>query len=103
MGLPLAPEQARMRTAFLLRDYTPPSDERHKLYFDEVPDTYPIEDLPLGHYNLKPTTQNTNQHLPKSFTPTQQQFRQPVPLHPSSYHPSKIWPKSVTSLVLFDR
>ena len=94
MGLPLAPELARMCTAYLLRDYQPPPNECLTVYFDDVASTYPIDNLPLGPYNLKPTQPNTTQDCiydptTRKFLPIQQQYRQPVLLHPLSYHPSK--------------
>ena len=93
MGLPLAPELDRMCTAYLLRDYKTPPGHSLTIYFDDVA-TYPIDNLPLEPYNLKPTPPNTTQdclYLPSSnkFVPVQQEFRQPVLLHPQSYHPSK--------------
>ena len=93
MGLPLAPELARMCTAYLLRDYVTPPNQRLTVYFDDVASTFPIEDLPLAPYNLKPTPPNTTQDCTydptnKKFLPLQQKCRQPVLLHPLSYHPS---------------
>ena len=61
MGLPLAPELARMCTAYLLRNYEPPIGEALTLYFDDVAATYPIKALPLKPFNLLPTTDNTTQ------------------------------------------
>ena len=94
MGLPLAPELARMSTTYLLRNYSPPPNEHLTLYFDDVAASYPIEDLPLAPYTLKTTAPNTTQDciydpISRKFKPLQQQFRQPVLLYPESYHPSK--------------
>ena len=61
MGLPLASELARMSTAYLLRNYSPPPNEHLTLYFDDVAASYPIEDLPLAPYSLKTTTPYTTQ------------------------------------------
>lgn len=93
MGLTLAPELARMATAYLLKDYHPPPGETLTLYFDDATATYPINDLPLSPYNLKLTTPNETQDAiynptTHTFSPTIQPYRQPVPLHPHSYHPS---------------
>ena len=51
MGLPLAPELARMTTAFLLRNYERPLGHTMTIYFDDA--TCPILDLPLEPYILK--------------------------------------------------
>ena len=94
MGLPLAPEIARMCTAFLLKDYQPPTNHSLTIYFDDVASTYPPTDLPLETYNLKTTEANQTQdaiHEPekKIFRPFSQPYRQPVLLHPHSHHPSQ--------------
>ena len=94
MGLPLAPELARMCTAYLLRNYHTPENESLTIYFDDVAATYPIDNLPLAPYTLKATEPNTTQDCKldittNTFKPIQQQYRQPVLLHPESYHPSK--------------
>ena len=94
MGLPLAPELARMATAYLLRNYQQPLGHTLTLYFDDVAATYPIQDLPLDPYNLKETPANHTQDAmynpdTKQFTCYTQAFRQCVPLHPHSHHPSK--------------
>ena len=99
MGLPIAPELARMCTAYLLRNYETPPNEKLTVYFDDVASTFPIEDLPLAPYNLKPTPPNTTQDctydpINKKFLPLQQKYRQPVLLHPLSYHPSKAMAKN---------
>ena len=93
MGLPLAPELARMCTAYPLRDYKTPEKETLTIYFDDVAATYPIDNLPLAPYTLKPTEPNTTQDCEldvttNCFKPIQQKYRQPVLLHPESYHPS---------------
>ena len=104
MGLPLTPELARMCTAYLLKDYEPPIGQALTLYFDDVAATYRINTLPLKPYNLLPTIDNTNAgrniryHQKGIFTLffftqqkylfTQQKYRQAVPLHPHSFHPS---------------
>ena len=94
MGLPLAPELARMTTAFLLRSYQEPTGHILTLYFDDVAATYPIGELPLQPFVLKDTEQNQTQDA--LYNPTTQQFsaytqafRQCVPLHPHSHHPSR--------------
>ena len=94
MGLPLAPELARMCTAYLLEHYEPPHDHCLTIYFDDVAATYPPNDLPLGPYNLKETEPNQTQDArydpeTKKFTPYNQPYRQPVLLHPHSHHPSQ--------------
>ena len=94
MGLPLAPELARMCTAYLLSYYTVPPWQTLTVYFDDIAATYPIDNLPLAPFILKETPPNTTQdciYIPeeKSFKPIQQAFRQPVLLHPHSYHPSR--------------
>ncbi|KAI6649853.1 hypothetical protein LOD99_6403 [Oopsacas minuta] len=61
MGLPLAPELARLCTAYLLTNYTPPPGEVLTIYFDDLAATYPIMDLPLGPYRLKETEANATQ------------------------------------------
>ena len=66
---------------------------------NDVASTFPIEDLPLAPYNLIPTPPNTTQDCTydatnKKFLPLQQQYRQPVLLHPLSYHPSKAMAKN---------
>ena len=100
MGLPLAPELARMCTAYLLRNYETPPNEKLTIYFDDVASTFPIENLPLATYNLKPTPPNTIQDciydpINKKFLPLQQKYRQPVLLHPLRYHPSKAMAKNM--------
>ena len=61
MGLPLAPELARMYTVYLLRNYQTLPNECLTVYLDDVASTYPIDNLPLGSHNLKPTPSNTTQ------------------------------------------
>ena len=80
MGLPLAPELARMATAYLLRLYLPPPNERLIIYFDDIAATYPVDAR---------TQDCTYDHNTRKFIPLQQLYRQPVLLHPQSYHPSK--------------
>ena len=58
IGLPLAPELARMATAYLLSDYETPIGHSLTIYFDDVSATYPINNLPLTPYNLKDTPPN---------------------------------------------
>ena len=92
MGLPLAPELARMATAFLLRNYEQPLGHTLTIYFDDA--TYTILDLPLESYILKETPANHTQDAmynpeKKQFTSYTQAFRKCVPLHPHSHHPSK--------------
>ena len=82
MGLPLAPELARMATAFLLRNYEQPLGHTLTIYFDDA--TYPILDLPLEPYILKETPANHTQDAmynpeKKQFTPHTQAFRKCVP------------------------
>ena len=90
MGLPLAPELARMATAYLLRNYQQPLSA-----------IYPILDLPLDPYNLKETPANRTQDAmynpdTKQFTPYTQAFRQCVPLHPHSALPKNWLKKPIT-------
>ena len=94
MGLQLAPEIARMATAFLLRNYEQPAGHTLTIYFDDVSATYHILDLPLEPFILKETPDNRTQDAKcdtdsKQFTPYTQAFRQCVPLHPHLHHPSK--------------
>ena len=93
MGLPIAPELARMCTAFLTRDYTPPPGHVLTIYFDDLATTYPIDLELLKPYTIKTTEPNQTQDCKydtrtKKFHPIQQQHRQPVLLNPNSYHPS---------------
>eukprot|EP00800_Vazella_pourtalesii_P012414 TRINITY_DN2925_c0_g1_i2.p1 TRINITY_DN2925_c0_g1~~TRINITY_DN2925_c0_g1_i2.p1 ORF type:complete len:432 (-),score=12.92 TRINITY_DN2925_c0_g1_i2:1261-2556(-) len=62
MGLSLAPKLARMCTAYLLKDYSPPPNESLTLYFDDVAATHPIEDLPLAPYTLNPKLPQQGRH-----------------------------------------
>ena len=83
-----------MCTAYLLSYYTVPAWHTLTVYFDDVAATYPIQDLPLAPFVLKATEPNTTQdcvYIPtaKTFKPIQQPYRQPVLLHPHSYHPSR--------------
>ena len=94
MGLPLAPELARMCTAYLLSYYTVPPWQTLTVYFDDIAATYPIQDLTLAPFILKETPPNTTQdcvYIPeeKSFKPIQQPFRQPVLLPPPLLPPIK--------------
>ena len=94
MGLPLAPELARMCTAFLLRDYQPPPGHNLTVYFEDLPATYPIYNIPHQAYSIKKTENNQTQDAnydpkEKKFLPVHQKYRQPVLLHQNSYHPSK--------------
>ena len=78
MGLPFAPELARMATAFLLRNNEQPLGHTLTIYFDDA--TYPILDLPLESYILKETPANHTQDAiynpeRKQFTPYTQAFR----------------------------
>ena len=84
MGLPLAPELARMTTAYLLRNYEQPLGQTLTLYFDDVGSTYPIDDLPLHPFSLKGNRAEQTQdalfdHTTKQFSPYTQAFRQCVP------------------------
>ena len=93
MGLPIAPELARMCTAYLLKDYNPPPGQSLTIYFDDIAASYPLDNIPLEPYTVKPTYANQTQDCrydpqKKHFLPIQQQFRQPVMLNPMSYHPS---------------
>ena len=93
MGLPIAPELARMCTAYLLKDYNPPPGQSLTIYFDDIAASYPLENILLEPYTVKPTDTNQTQDCrydpqKKHFIPIQQQFRQPVLLNPMSYHPS---------------
>ena len=53
MGLPLAPELAKMCTAFLLRDYQPPPGHSLTVYLDDLAATYPIDNIPLQPYSIR--------------------------------------------------
>ena len=93
MGLPLAPEIARMCTAYLLEFYEPPHHQVLTLYFDDVASTYPPDDLPSAPFKLVATEPNQTQDALydtdlKRFKPYCQPYRQPVLLHPHSHHPS---------------
>ena len=94
IGLPLAPELARMTTAYLLRDYSEPTGETQTLYFNDVASTYPTNDLQLHPFVLKETEQNQTldacyNSITKQFSAYKQALRQCVALHPHSHHPSK--------------
>ncbi|KAI6658717.1 hypothetical protein LOD99_10949 [Oopsacas minuta] len=95
MGLPIAPELARLCTAYLLNNYRPPPGNLVlTIYFDDLAATFPVMDLPLGPYTLKETAPNATQDCiydtqTKTFKPITQQYRQPVLLHPQSYHPRR--------------
>ena len=93
MGLPIAPELARMCTAYLLVDYKPPPQQALTIYFDDLAATFPIDTIPLAPYTVKNTEDNMTQDCQydpttRKFLPIQQKYRQPVLLHPQSYHPS---------------
>ena len=93
-GTPLAPELARSTTAYLLRDYIQPPGHKLTLYFDDVASTFPIHNLPLAPFSLKETPPNQTQDAlydteTMQFPAYTQQFRQCVPLHPHSHHPSR--------------
>ena len=73
-----------------------PTTRLHKLalYFDDVASTFPIHDLPLAPFSLKETPPNQTQDAlydteTMQFSAYTQQFRQCVPLHPHSHHPSR--------------
>ena len=72
MGLPLAPELARMYTAYHHRNYETPPNEKLTVYFDDVASTFPSKTFHLHHTTL-------NQHhrtLPRivSTTPLTKNF-----------------------------
>ena len=85
MGLPLAPELARMATAFLLRNYEQPLGHTLIIYFDDVSATYPILDLLLEPYILKETPAN---HTQESMTTQRRSNLLPTPKHSGSASPS---------------
>ena len=55
MGLPIAPELARMCTAYLLKDYNPPPGQSLTIYFDDIAASYPLDNIPLEPYTVKST------------------------------------------------
>ena len=92
-GIPIAPELARVCTAYMLLDYNPPPQQVLTLYFDDLAATFPIDTVPLSPYTVKPTDDNMTQDCQydpttKKFLPDQQKYRQPVLLYPQGYHPS---------------
>ena len=108
MGLPLAPELARMATAYLLRDYETPIGHSLTIYFDDVSTTYPINNLPLTPYNLKDTPPNQTQDakydpITKLFSPYTQAFRQCVPLHRIHTTPHENYAKKPTTVPHFEQ
>ena len=99
MGLPLAPELARMVTAFLLLDYTPPPNNMITIYFDDIASSFPIPTDLLAPYVIEPGPNNLTQDV--LYDPTAQEFvqvsqnhRQPTPLSLASNHPSQKMVKS---------
>ena len=60
-----------MCTAYLLRNYETLPNEKLTVYFDDVASTFPIENLPLEHYILKPTPPNTTLLAKISTPPTE--------------------------------
>lgn len=94
MGLPLAPELARMCTAYLLLNYHPPPKSVLTIYFDDITTTYEIPPNLLTPYELEKGPNDVTQdvlHDPNdhSFIQIAQNHRQPTPLHIASNHPSQ--------------
>ena len=100
MGLTIAPQLARLTTAFMLRNYILPSpNDTLTLYYDDVAASFPPTDdnisslqLALAPYKLIPTEKNQTQDcqynpVSKTFTSIVQPFRSPNLIHPHSYHP----------------
>ena len=95
MGLTLAPLLARMCTGHLLRGFTTPLPEPHKLtvYYDDISATFPLDNPAISNisqalspYQLAMTSPNTTQDslfdvMTGNFRPFCQPFRQPTSLH----------------------
>ena len=109
MGLTIAPQLARLTTAFLLRQFKLPSPkDTLTLYYDDVAASFPPTDdnisnlqVALAPYKLVATENNLTQDckydpVSKTFTPVVQPFRSPDLIHPNSYHPH---PQMITRLM----
>ena len=93
MGLPLAPELARMTTAYLLLKYKHPLHDAFTIYFDDIASTYQLPLDLLAPYVLEQGPDNVTQDAlfdptSHSFIQVAQSFRQPTPLHVASNHSS---------------
>ena len=97
MGLTLAPQLARMTTAFLLRNFKVQSrQDIFTIYYDDLTATFPLDDANISNiaeslhpYILKRTEDNITQDAryhpsSKTFTPFKQHLRQPSISHPDS-------------------
>ena len=94
MGLPLAPELARMTTAYLLLKCTPPPNNALTIYFDDLASTYPLPLDILKPYELEQGPSNVTQDAlydstNNSFIQIVQVHKEPCPLHVASNHPSQ--------------
>ena len=94
MGLPLAPELARMCTAYLLLNYSPPPNNTLTLYFDDLASTYDIPSTLLAPFILEKGPNNVTQDVlydqsSHSFIQITHNFKQPTPLLVASNHPSQ--------------
>ena len=110
MGLTLAPQLARMTTAFLLRNFKVPSrQDIFTIYYDDLAATFPLDDANISNianslhsYILKRTEDNITQDArydpsSKTFAPFKQHLRQPSICHPDSNHPN---PNMITKTYL---
>ena len=99
MGLTLAPQLARMTTAFLLRNFKVPSrQDVFTIYYDDLAATFPLDDANISNienslhpYILKRTEDNITQDArydpsSKIFAPFKQHLRQSSICHPDSNH-----------------
>ena len=94
MGLPLAPELARMCTAYLLLNYSPPPNHTLTLYFDDLASTYPLpmdilKPFTLDEGQLDMTQDALYDAISHSFIQITHNYKQPTPLHIASNHPSQ--------------
>ena len=94
MGLPLAPELARMTTAYLMLNYHLPLNQAIAIYFDDIASTLKLPLDFLSPYVLERGPDNVTQDVlydPTNYSYIQvaQSYRQPTPLHVASNHPSQ--------------
>ena len=96
MGLPLAPELARLVTAHLLRNFTPPPGGILTLYFDDLAANFEIDTLPEleSVYKLEKTMTDQTQdsvynNETQSWLPLTRNSSLPIPLDPASFHSSR--------------
>ena len=93
MGLPLAPELARMTTAYLLLNYHAPLHCALTIYFDDITSNFEIPDDLLAPYVIERGQDNVTQDVlydptNKTYIQIAQNHKEPCPLHVASNHPS---------------